>query len=151
VLLSGYEMAFDVDSVVHGGVADRNFCAEQALLKRCILRSAVGSADANSRPGCSSTGRAHAGVRCRDRGPLGAYDRESSVTNLRGERILLQKLAHQFQSGGLVARGLVALHSDFDELTIGRNQLWKIGRIDAESDGACGAWLSCDEAGLFER
>jgi hypothetical protein len=46
---------------------------------------------------------------------------------------------------------LVALHSDFDELTIGRNQLWKIGRIDAESDGACGAWLSCDEAGLFER
>ena len=46
---------------------------------------------------------------------------------------------------------LAALHSDFDELTIGRNQLWKIGRIDAESDGACGAWLSCDEAGLFER
>jgi hypothetical protein len=46
---------------------------------------------------------------------------------------------------------LVALHSDFDELIIGRNQLWKIGRIDAESDGACGAWLSCDEAGLFER
>ena len=43
---------------------------------------------------------------------------------------------------------LVALHSDFDGLIIGRNQLWKIGRIDAESDGACGAWLSCDEAGL---
>jgi hypothetical protein len=84
VLLSGYEMAFDVDSVVHGGVADRNFCAEQALLKRCILCSAVGSADANSRPGCSSTGRAHAGARCRDRGPLGAYDRESSVTNRSG-------------------------------------------------------------------
>jgi hypothetical protein len=49
------------------------------------------------------------------------------------------------------AEQLVALHSDFDELIIGRNQLWKIGRIDAESDGACGAWLSCDEAGLFER
>jgi hypothetical protein len=46
---------------------------------------------------------------------------------------------------------LVALHGDFDGLIIGRNQLWKIGRIDAESDGACGAWLSCDEAGLFER
>jgi hypothetical protein len=51
----------------------------------------------------------------------------------------------------LSLRELVALHSDFDELIIGRNQLWKIGRIDAESDGACGAWLSCDEAGLFER
>jgi hypothetical protein len=28
---------------------------------------------------------------------------------------------------------------------IGRNQLWKIGRIDAESDGACGAWLRSGE------
>ena len=46
---------------------------------------------------------------------------------------------------------LVALHSDFDGLIIGRNQVWKIGRIDAESDGARGAWLSGDEAGLFER
>ena len=46
---------------------------------------------------------------------------------------------------------LVALHSDFDWLIIGRNQVWKIGRIDGESDGSRDAWLSCDEAGLFER
>ena len=36
-----------------------------------------------------------------------ADDRKSSVTNpLWGEGILLQKLAHQFQSGMLVALGL---------------------------------------------
>src|SRR5271154_6350506 len=63
-------MALDVESVVGGGVVERNFCAEPALLKRCSCAPVVGSADANSRPDCVSIARAHAGVRCPDRGPL---------------------------------------------------------------------------------
>ena len=35
-----------------------------------------------------------------------AYDRKSSVTNRSERRYILQKLAHQFQSGMLVALGL---------------------------------------------
>jgi hypothetical protein len=64
-------MALDIESVYTAAWAERNFCAEQALLKRSYSAPAVGSADANSRPDCSSTGRAHASARCRDRGPLG--------------------------------------------------------------------------------
>ena len=46
---------------------------------------------------------------------------------------------------------LVALHSDFDRLIMGRDQLWKTGWVDGESDGARDAGLSGYEAGFFER
>jgi hypothetical protein len=63
----------------------------------------VGSADPKSPRDCFSIVRAHA-ARCGDREPR----RHSAASRapLRSEWIFLQELAHQFQSAGLVARGL---------------------------------------------
>ena len=69
----------------------------------------------------------------------------------KGPQTLSRSLSSAARALEVASMQLVALHSDFDGLIIGRNQVWKIGRIDAESDGARGAWLSGDEAGLFER
>jgi hypothetical protein len=56
-----YGRLTDLWLIETAALAERNLCAEPELLKRCILRSRVGSADANSRHGCYSTDRAQGG------------------------------------------------------------------------------------------